>query len=106
MDQFWEEFETGEIHFRDKWQFELKSEFSPIVGQKLSEFTQEFFIFIPTSLQINEETYSKHDFFRARTNLIRLSSPDFTFEELLDPKCVHSPFFKLRELHATMQQQV
>lgn len=105
MDQFWEEFETGEIHFRDKWQFELKSEFFPIAGQKQSEYTQEFFIFIPISLQINEETYSKYDFFRARTNLIRLSSPEFTFAELLDPQCDRSPFFKLRELQATMQQQ-
>lgn len=105
MDQFWEEFETGEIHFRDKWQFELRSEFIPIAGKKQSEYTQEFYIFIPSSLQINSETYSKKDFFRARTNLIRLLTPELTFKELLDPNNVNSPFRKLRLLQESIQKQ-
>ena len=96
MDPFWEEFETGEIHFRDKWQFELKSEFSPIPGQKQSEYTQEFFIFVPTALQINPQTYTKNDFFRDQTNLIRLQTPIFTFDELLSPFSLRSPLVKIK----------
>lgn len=98
MDQFWEEFEAGEIHFRDKWQFELKSEFSPDHDHKQSEYTQEFFIFIPAALQINPQTYSKDEFFRAETNLIRFQTPDLTFEELLDPNFSNSPLTKLQAL--------
>ncbi len=105
MDPFWDEFETGEIHFRDKWQFELKSEFSPIPGQKQSEYTQEFYIFVPTALQINAQTYSKNDFFRDETNLIRLQTPNLSFEELLNPFCLHSPLVRLRELQTTIQQK-
>lgn len=105
MDRLWEEFETGEIHFRDRCQFELKSEFSPIAGLKQSEYTQEFFIFIPTALQINSQTYSKNDFFRAQTNLIRFSTPDFTFVELLDSENPHSPFVKLKELRSALRAQ-
>ncbi|MBA3603544.1 MAG: hypothetical protein H0W50_07885 [Parachlamydiaceae bacterium] len=105
MDPFWDEFETGEIHFRDKWQFELKSEFSPIPGQKQSEYTQEFFVFIPTALQINAQTYTKNDFFRDQTNLIRLQTPIFTFEELLNPFSLRSPLVKLKELQTTIQQK-
>lgn len=104
MDQFWEEFEKGEIHFRDKWQFELKSEFAPIAGKKQSGYSQEFFIFIPAALQINSETYSQNDFFRARTNLIHLVTPEFTFQELLDLKNPYSPLTKLKSLQATIQQ--
>src|ERR1700730_11788229 len=105
MDQFWEEFEKGEIHFRDKWQFELKSEFVPIAGQKQSGYTQEFFIFIPAALQINSETYAQKDFFRARPNLIHLIPPELTFEELLNLTTPRSPLAKLKSLLATIQQK-
>ncbi len=30
MDKFMRELEGGEIHIRDKWQLELKSEFFPL----------------------------------------------------------------------------
>lgn len=105
MDRFPEEFKNGEIHFRDKWQFELKSEFEPIAGKKQSEYSQEFFIFIPDALQINFDTYTKSDFFRARTNLIRLITPELTFQELLDLNNPHSPLAKLQNLLGTIRRR-
>lgn len=105
MDRFWEEFEKGEIHFRDKWQFELKSEFAPIAGKKQSGYTQEFFIFIPAALQINSETYTKQDFFRARTNLIHLVTPELTFQELLNLDNPRSPLANLKGLQSTIKQR-
>jgi len=98
MDKFWEEFETGEIHFRDKWQFELKSEFFPISDLKQSEYIQEFFIFIPNSLQINSQTYTKSDFYHDQTNLIRFKTPDISFTELVNPHNHHSPLTRLMEV--------
>lgn len=105
MDRFWEEFENGEIHCRDKWQFELKSEFVPIAGQKQSGYIQEFFIFIPDALHVNSETYSKSDFFKARTSLIHLVTPELTFDELLDLNHLRSPLAQLKNLQASIQQK-
>lgn len=105
MDPFWGEYEAGEIHGRDIWQFELKSQFMPLASQKQSEYTQEFFIFIPDSLQINPYTYKKEDFFLAQTNLIRLQTPDLSFDELLDRFREGTPFFKLWKLQSKMSSE-
>lgn len=95
MDEFLEDLKSGEIQFRDKWQFELKSEFSPKSPQMGSTYTQEFYFFIPNSLQIRSETYSKEAFYVDLTNFIRYKTPHFTFKELIDSKNERSPFFRL-----------
>lgn len=97
MDKFWEDFETGEIHVRDKWQFELKSEFTPIPTQTESKFTQEFYIFIPNSLQINDQTYPKARFYEDQTNLIRYKTPNFSFSQLNNLENLNSPLTRLRQ---------
>lgn len=96
MDKVWEDFETGEIHVRDKWQFELKSDFYPISSKVESVFTQEFYIFIPNSLQINDQTYSKARFYEDQTNLIRYKTPEFSFSQLNNPSNPDSPLVRLR----------
>ncbi len=106
MDQFWEEFETGEIHFRDKWQFELKSEFFPLPNRAASEYVQEFYIFVPNSLHINEQTYSKDEFYQAQTSIIRFKTPDISFQELLNPKNAFSPLTKLNEIANGVSQLI
>jgi hypothetical protein len=98
MDEFLEDLKSGEIQFRDKWQFELKSEFSPKSPQIRSIYTQEFYFFIPNSLQIRPETYSKEIFYVDLTNYIRYKTPHFTFRELIDPKNERSPFFRLETI--------
>lgn len=95
MDEFLEDLKSGEIQFRDKWQFELKSEFSPKSPQTGSTYTQEFYFFVPNSLQIRSETYSKEAFYVDLTNFIRYKTPHFTFKELINPKNERSPFFTL-----------
>lgn len=97
MDKLWEDFETGEIHVRDKWQFELKSEFVPVPSKSESVFTQEFYIFIPNSLQINDQTYSKARFYEDQTNLIRYKTPEFSFLQLTDTHHLASPLARLRK---------
>lgn len=98
MDEFWQDLVSGDIQFHDKWQFELKSEFFPKTSKKPSVYTQEFYIFIPNSLQINDQTYSKERFYRDQTNLIRYKTPEFSLSELLDPKKVKSPLNQLKHL--------
>lgn len=95
MDTFLTELESGEIHFRDKWQFELKSEFVPNPGTGTNKYTQEFYIFIPNSLQINSETYSKEEFYQNQTNFIRYKTPVFTFAELNNMDNLLSPIVRI-----------
>lgn len=98
MDEFLEDLKSGEIQFRDKWQFELKSEFSPKGSQKGNTYVQEFYFFIPNALQIRPETYSKDTFYVDLTNYIRYKTPHFTFKELIDPKNEKSPFSRLTQI--------
>lgn len=83
---FWRELEEGQIHFRDRLQFELKSEFSTTGGKESSTFLQEIYIFIPESLQINRQTYSRDQFYLDEINIIRFKTPSMSFDELLSSK--------------------
>lgn len=96
MDEFLEELKTGEIQFRDRWQFELKAEFSPNNILLKTPYIQEFYFFIPVDLQVTPDTYSKQEFYQDLTNLIRYKTPYFTFKSLIDPKNSHSPLYQLR----------
>ncbi len=91
LEQFWEDLESGEVHMRDRWQISLKSEFFPRPDKAYSQCTQEFYFFIPSSLQINKSTYSNTQFYQDQTNLIRYKTPQFSFEELFDPRNPLSP---------------
>lgn len=91
-----EDFETGKIHFRDKWQFELKSDLYPFSQHKKDNLIHEFYFFIPNSLQINDQTYSKGQFYQDQTNLIRLKTPRFSLSELTDPLNEESPLARIR----------
>lgn len=95
MDRFIKELMVGDIHLRDKWQIELKSEFIPYPGLSKNTYFQEFFLFIPNSLQIHEETYPKAHFYRDRTNLIRYKTPEFSLKELYNPQNKKSPLYRL-----------
>lgn len=103
MDRFIKELMVGNIHLRDKWQIELKSEFVPNPKLKKNTFTQEFYLFIPNSLQINEETYPKSQFYRDRTNFIRYKTPEFSLKGLDDNNNLKSPLAILNHLLNTHQ---
>lgn len=96
----------GDIHIRDRLQFELKSDFTPHPTTKHNLYTQEFYIFLPEALQIHPGTYSKDEFYRDQTNYIRYKTPVFTFEELLDPKNSHSPLTILEKSTSKPECQV
>lgn len=95
LEVFWEDLESGEVHIRDKWQFSLKSEFFPQKSTKPSQYIQEFYLFIPKSLQIDANTYTKAAFYLDQTNLIRYKTPEFSFEELLNPHQQRSPLTRI-----------
>lgn len=91
---------TG-LHPRDRWQFELKSDFFPHLSLKENICTQEFFLFVPDALLINQQTYTRESFYQDQTNLIRYKTPIFTFEELFDLKETSSPFYHMEKLKSS-----
>lgn len=95
LEQFWEDLESGEVHVRDRWQFTLKSEFFPQAGMTSNQCIQEFYLFIPNALQINGDTYTKHQFYDDQTNLIRYKTPLFSFGELFDEHNTFSPLTRM-----------
>jgi len=95
---FHNELEDGYIHFRDNLQFELKSEFSFKSDVKQNRVIQEFYLFVPESLQINSHTYPKSQFYLDETSLIRYKTPNFTFAELSDASNSRSPITRIKSL--------
>lgn len=98
LESFWNDLHYEDIHFRDSLQFELQSDFAPVADAEETISTQELYFFIPAALQINQETYSKEQFYKDRTNLIRFKTPEFSFEELVDPDNTQSPLQRLQAL--------
>lgn len=108
MAQFIDDLDGGEVHIRDRWQLELKSEFFPQTHLDNSTYIQEFYFFIPNSLQINNFTYKKNQFYSDQTNLIRYKTPEFSFSELLDMNNPRSPLTRILALSnssETLEQQ-
>lgn len=98
MEKIWQEFgKGGTLRIRDQWQFEIQSNFYHLPEVRETIQTQEFYFFIPNSLQINNETYSKKQFYQDQTNLIRFKTPEFTLMELLDPQNSKSPLYRIEE---------
>lgn len=95
MDRFIRELEAGEIHQRGQYQFELKSDFF-LSSQRKNIYTQEFYLFIPNTLQINEDSYPQSLFYRDQTNLIRYKTPSFTLKELSNNPL--SPLVELQKI--------
>lgn len=93
MDEFLEDLKSGEIRFRDRWQFELKSEFSPTATTNENFYTQEFYFFIPNSLQVSAQNYPREEFYKDLTNLIRYKTPVIPLKDFLD-----SPLFQFKAL--------
>jgi hypothetical protein len=98
MEVFWDDLDSGEVHLRDRWQFTLKSEFFPHSGDSKSQYIQEFYLFIPNSLQINQNTYSKAEFYLDQSNFIRYKTPEFTFKQLLNKSDLRSPLTRVYQL--------
>lgn len=98
MDEFLEDLKSGEIQMRDRFQFELKSDFYPRLDTLENLYTQEFYFFVPNGLQINQETFAKTDFYRNLTNYIRYKTPELSFKALVDPDCAASPLIQIPEL--------
>lgn len=98
IEDIWNELVEGEIHVRDNLQFELKTEFLINPYLKQNVYKQEVFLFIPSSLQINSQTYSKQQFYLDQTNLIRYKTPLISLPDLVNPEYIQSPLNRLQHI--------
>lgn len=95
------ELHEGEIDARDLLQFELKSEFFIHPHLKENIYKQEVFIFVPSPLQINPQTYSKEQFYLDQTTLIRYKTPSISLSDFVNVDYSPSP---LNRLHNFLNQ--
>ncbi len=82
-----------EIH--DRKQFELKLEYQPSGEDADTEYVVDTFLFLPASLNIEPETYPRSAFYSDIHNYVRLKTPIFSFDEILNGE--HSPLYEIEQ---------
>ncbi|NLF44235.1 MAG: hypothetical protein GX587_16200 [Bacteroidales bacterium] len=85
--------ESLKIH--DKFSFEIKLGFNARRKQKFSDFALNFWFFIPNSLDMNPQTYTKKDFYKDLMSNIRLITPIFLLRDIASHE--NSPFVALEK---------
>ncbi|WP_093517666.1 hypothetical protein [Stigmatella erecta] len=70
-----------EVH--DRKQFEIKLEYQPSGADDETRYLVEMFLFLPSSLNIDAETYRRPDFYGDIHNYVRFMTPVMSLEELL-----------------------
>lgn len=69
----------------DKLAFEMKLEFpAPTESKELQDYKVEMYLFVPESLDINKQNYTKHDFYRSLKTNIRLTTPDYLLRNIIN----------------------
>ncbi|MFZ5470020.1 MAG: hypothetical protein ACOZIN_11350 [Myxococcota bacterium] len=89
------------LDIHDRKQFEIKLEYQPSGSDPSSKYLVETYIFLPASLNVDQDTYPRDDFYADIHNYVRLKTPVLSFEELLTAE--HSPLVKLEEKLKTAQ---
>ena len=87
-------FET-KLDVHDRKQFELKLEYQPSGTDPSSEYMVDAILFIPHSLNVTADTWSRDAFYADLHNYVRLKTPVLSFEELQTGR--HSPLLQLEE---------
>ncbi len=95
MESFWKDLYSEEVHIHDDLQFEINSDFAFIPNLDKNISFQEFYFFIPEALQVHPHTYTKEQFYKDRTNLIRYKTPKFSFKDLVDRNTFQSPLIRI-----------
>jgi hypothetical protein len=83
-----------EVH--DRKQFEIKLEYQPAGPKTKSRYLIETFIFLPSSLNVNAETYPREAFYADIHNYVRLKTPVLAFREILQSP--HSPLLQFEQI--------
>src|SRR3954469_11841940 len=71
------------LDIHDRKQFELKLEYQPSGLDPDSEYYLDTFIFLPSSLNVSQDTWPREDFYADLHNYVRLKTPTLSFAEVL-----------------------
>ena len=71
------------LDIHDRKQFEIKLEYQPSGTDPSSKYLVDAYLFLPASLNVDEDTYPRADFYADIHNYVRLKTPVLTFEEIL-----------------------
>jgi hypothetical protein len=82
-----------EIH--DRRQFEMKLDYQPSGTDPRSEYMVDTWLFLPRSLNVNQETWPREGFYADLHNYVRLKTPVLSFEQVLN--LARSPLRQLEE---------
>lgn len=88
------------VKIHDKFSIEIKLGFNARNKKPVSDFACNTWIFIPNSLDINQATFSKQDFYRMIKSNIRLITPVFLLRDIADAQ--GSPFKLLEQSFAQL----
>jgi len=83
------------VKIHDQFSIELKFGYSTRRKQKVNLFEVNTWIFIPNSLDINRQTYTKENFYKDLKSNIRLITPEFLLRDIADKS--KSPFIYLEK---------
>ena len=95
---------SSRVSIHNREEFEIKIEYNLQEIEKKVSFKVECYLFIPSSLNINSETYSKELFYRDIKNYLRFKTPRILLQELLSPEFVQSPLYQLEKLKGEFQK--
>jgi hypothetical protein len=80
----------------DRYNFEVKLDYSLAKEQKISKYDISIYYFIPRALQVTEKTYPRAKFYADFTNYIRFRTPHMSIAGILNPNNKLSPLHHIR----------
>jgi hypothetical protein len=84
------------LDIHDRKQFEIKLEYEPCSADRRARYLVEAYLFVPASLNVDDETYPRQDFYSDIHNYIRLKTPVLSLQQIVsDPS---SPLLKIERL--------
>lgn len=86
------------IGVHDRNQFEMKLDYSVHPEKRVNRYRTDIWFFVPKSLGIGPETYTREQFYADTQTYIRFKTPRYTFQSLVDPQNKRSPLVRIRKL--------
>ncbi|MDX1798520.1 MAG: hypothetical protein R3255_07720 [Candidatus Lokiarchaeia archaeon] len=100
------DWEESSIERHDLYNFESKIDYTlEQTEKKKTTYLLATYFFIPRSLQINKDSYSKENFFSDINNRIRFQTPKMSIEEILDEQNDYSPLITIWKLLKSLKSK-
>jgi hypothetical protein len=83
------------IKIHDQYSFEIKLGYKPSREEVASDYQVDTYLFIPDSLDINQQTYNKKDFYNDLKIYVRFITPICLLKDILN--CTIDPYNRLKK---------